>query len=219
MVVADTYLGSVDESEVQGRLDEEESLAVTLDETERRRSRVRTTADDGTPIGIVVGRELRDGDVLAAEDTLVVVSLAEIPALVIDIGGVADGATGHGVDSAALTALELGHAVGNRHWDLAVDGSRAYLPATDDRDRMVAEVDPYLPAGATVGYADVSPALFDDGATAPDHSHSHNRAEADNEHGNGGHGHGHEHAHDHDDHEHLSVRGVTDDGRSRGDES
>ena len=173
MLVADGFLGTLDDPEIAARVDDD-SLTVTLDDTERRRSRVRTTAEDGTDVGIVVGRELRDGDVLAAEGHTVVVSLEPVEALVLDFSGVDDGT------AAATAALELGHAVGNRHRDLAVEGARAYLPASEDRERIDAEVRPHLPEGVTVGPGLVSPALFDD--ATPDHDRSHGED-------------GHDHAH------------------------
>lgn len=216
MLVADAYLGTVADPTLRERLDETDPLAVTLDDTARRRSRVRTTAADGTPIGIVVGRELRNGDVLEADGTLVVVSLASVSAMVVDFGDVGEEL------GVVVAALRLGHAVGNRHWDLVVHGSRAYVPATDDRERMEAEVRPHLPEGAAVAYEDVSPAMFDDATVAPDHGHAGSNEEDHHGHTHdhdGDHDHKDEHPHPHNheegnhhphDHGHHSVRGVTD---------
>jgi urease accessory protein len=176
MLVADEFVGTLDDPDIAARVDGEATLAVTVDDVERRRSRFRTTAEDGTDMGVVVARELSDGDVLAADGTLVVVSLAATTAMVLDFAGVT------GTD-AVTAALELGHVVGNRHRDLAVDGDRAYLPA-QRRERLEATVRPLLPEGVTVSYEDVPPTLFDDGE-GPDHSHDHD------------HGHG-DHSHDHD---------------------
>ncbi|MFC7197204.1 hypothetical protein ACFQL4_25455 [Halosimplex aquaticum] len=106
--------------------------------------------------------------------------------MALDFGGV-----GNPDRVAVTTALELGHAVGNRHWDLAVDGQRAYLPLADSRERMEATVELHLPDGATVEYDEVPPTLFDEGDAA-DHSHSH--GEADHSHG-GGESHSHSHGH------------------------
>lgn len=166
-LVADEYLGNRrDDPALAERVETGDAVTVTVDETERRRSRFRTTASDGTDLGVVVGRELQAGDVLWADGTLVVVELDAVGAMVVRFDRV-DG------DTAAVTAaLELGHAVGNRHRDLAVDGDRAYLPLTDSRDRLAAEVRPYLPDGATIDYEDVSPALFDEGdGLEGDHGH------------------------------------------------
>ncbi|SFR87086.1 urease accessory protein [Halomicrobium zhouii] len=191
MLVADSYVGNVDEDpELADRLESEDALAITVDETERRRSRFRTTADDGTDLGVVLGRELRAGDLLSADGRLVHISLEPVAAMVVDLGGVDPDA------SAVSTALELGHAVGNRHWDLAVEGERAYLPLADVRERMEAEVEPHLPDGTTVGYDEVSPALFDDGdaghgSDEGGHAHSHGDGGHDHAHGDGSHTHSH----------------------------
>jgi len=196
MLVAETFVGRLDDESVAERVESSDPLRVAVDETERRRSRFRTTAADGTDLGVVVARELRDGDVLSTGDRLVVVSLEAVEAMVVDFEGVAD------PDRAAVTtALELGHAVGNRHWDLAVADGRAYLPLADTPDRMETTVEPHLPDGATVGYEAVPPTLFDEGGGA-DHGHG----EAGHGHGDHSHGHGedgHSHSHDGDaDHSH-----------------
>ena len=206
MLVADEFRGTLEDDTLAAAVEREGYLTVTVNDTERRRSRVRTTAEDGTDLGIVVARELRDGDVLRADGRFVVVSLAETTALVLDFAGAGE--------DAALTALELGHTVGNRHWDLTVEGERAYLPVTDSRERMEATVDPYLPDGVTKYYEDVSPTLFNDESAGytygsdghkPDHGHGHD-PDSENHHGRG-HGHhtGHDrypdHDHSHDDSE------------------
>jgi urease accessory protein len=195
MLLADTYLGHRDEVDI----DPADARSVTLTDEERRRSRVRTTTDDGTDLGIVVGEILGDGDVLATGDgSPVLVSLASATALVVDLGDAAD---------AELTAaVALGHAAGNRHWDLAIDGDCAYFPVTEDRERMESEVGPHLPAGATIRYDTVSPALFDDGSAgaqpaAADHTHSGTGGGHSHDH-DGGHDHSHGHSHSHDEAEH-----------------
>lgn len=167
MLVADTYLGTRDDPTVAERLRTADPLTVVVDDTERRRSRFRTTAECGREVGVVVARDLDDGDVLDADGTPVVVRLEPIEALVVDFAG---------IDVPATTAVQVGHAVGNRHWSLAVRGEEVLLPVTDDRERMEAAVRPLLAEGADVEYAVVSPTTFDD---------------AGNAHG----GHGHDHAH------------------------
>jgi urease accessory protein len=176
MLLADTCLGHREDV----RVDLDGTRSVTLTDEERRRSRVRTTTDDGTDLGIVVGTVLGDGDVLATEGgERIVVSLASTTALVVDLRAASD---------ADLTAaVALGHAAGNRHWDLAVDGGRAYFPVTAERERMESEIRPHLPAGATIRFDTVSPALFDDGSEraqpAPaDHTHSASVGDHDHDH-------------------------------------
>ena len=184
MLVADTYLGHRDDPAVAEQLTAGEAITVVLSDLERQRSRVRTDSVNGQDLGIVVGRDLADGDVLEAEDgTLVLVELASIEALALEF---ADS------DVSPIAALEIGHALGNRHWDLAVRGSTALFPVTDDRTRMDTAIDGLVPEDVRTQYVTVSPTIFDDVA-GPDHSHG-----GDHDHGHS-HGGDHDHRHSHDD--------------------
>ncbi len=154
-----------------------------LSDTERQRSRVRTETTDGCDLGIVVARDLADGDVLEAEDgTLVVVELAAIEALVLDF---ADS------EVSPTAALELGHAVGNRHWNLAVRDRETLFPVTDSKERMETTVAELLPADVPTRYEHVPPTTFDDEGV--DHTHRDGTGMHDGD----GHSHGGGHAHDH----------------------
>lgn len=198
MLVAKTYLGHREESSVADRLADENPHTVTLSDTDRRRSRVRTETDAGRDVGIVVGRELRDGDVLETEaGDLLVVDLAGVEALVLDFAA---------ADVATTAALEIGHALGNRHWDLAVRDTDALFPVTDSRERMETAVEGLLPDGVTTRFETVAPTLFDD--SGPEHDHTHG-----SEHSQGGHSHSHDgdHAHSHDEghsHSHEGYRSI-----------
>lgn len=173
MLVADTHLGHQDDPEVAARLAEATPHRVVLSDTERQRSRVRTETADGTDLGIVVAADLGDGDVLTTADgTLVVVDLAAVDALVLEFAG---------ADVSPLAALELGHALGNRHWDLAVQDGTALFPVPDTRDRVRDAVAEHLPATIEPRFERVPPTTFDDG----DDGHAHGT---------------HEHIHGHDHH-------------------
>lgn len=175
MLVADIHLGHRDDPAVAERLDVADPHRVVLSETDRRRSRVRTETVAGHDLGVVVGHVLADGDVLETTDGgLVVVELAAVEALVLDFAN---------ADVAPTDAVELGHAVGNRHWGLAVRGDEALFPVTESRERMEATLADVLPDGVERCYEEVSPTTFDDD---PDHSHTHD--------------HSHSHDHGHDDH-------------------
>jgi urease accessory protein len=176
MWVADSYVGHRDDPDVASRLGDDPTTVV-LSDTDRQRSRVRTETTDDRDLGIVVARDLADGDVLEADGELVVVELAAVDTLVLDIE-----------DVPATDALELGHALGNRHWDLALRDSDALFPVPDTRERMRDEVADELPNGVEIRFETVPPTLFDDGG---DNSHS------DHAHGPDGHSHdGHgEHTH------------------------
>jgi len=180
MRVADSYVGHRDDDGVAERLAEADYETVVLSDTDRQRSRVRTETESGEDIGIVVARDLGDGDVLETDEGLVVVELARIDALVVDVAG---------ADISPTAALELGHALGNRHWDLALRDGEALFPVPDTRERMAAAVEDLLPDGVDTRFETVPPTTFDDGA---DHSHGDEHGHA---HGDGTHAHSHDHSH------------------------
>lgn len=192
MLIADSYLGHRNDPPVADRLADADPHRVVLSDTDRRRSRVRTETDDGKDLGVVVTRDLKDGDVLETEGgDLVVVELAAVEALVLDFAD---------VDVPATTALELGHAVGNRHWNLAVRGSEALFLVTDSYQRMETTVEDLLPDGVTTYNETVSPTTFDD--TGVDHSHVDDSYSHPHEHSDRSHTHSHRdntRIHDHGD--------------------
>ncbi|WP_424018202.1 urease accessory protein UreE [Halorientalis pallida] len=192
MLVSESVLGNVEDdadlrAAVEGR-PQEEVERVVLDERERRRSRIRTTTDAGTEIGVVVEDErgLEPGDVLVNDDErIVLVEFADREALVVAF---------EGGDAAAMArAAELGHAIGNRHRDLAVRDGEVLIALEADGDRTVETVTAMVPEGTETRRERVDPTLFDGaGATDPDHDHGHAH-----DHGSDGHTHGpgtHDHA-------------------------
>ena len=182
MLVADTYLGHRHDDSVAENFDASDCATVVLSDTERQRSRVRTETTDGRDLGIVVARDLADGDVLEAEDgTLVVVELAAIEALVLDF---ADS------DVSPTAALELGHAVGNKHWNLAVREREALFPVTDSKERMETTVAELLPEDVPTRYEHVPPTTFDDGGAEHTHGDGDHTHDGDHSHGGAGHDHG-----------------------------
>lgn len=161
MLVADSYLGHRTDSATADRLDGADPHRVVLDDTDRRRSRVRTETEAGRDLGVVVADELADGDVLeTADGDLVVVELAAVEALAVDLAD---------ADLEAATALEVGHALGNRHRDLAVRDDTALVPVADSRERTAATVADLLPDGVSTRFETVSPSTFDD--ATPEHAH------------------------------------------------
>lgn len=176
MEVFDTYVGNVDEDDLETGLADADVETITIDEDRSRRSRFRTETDDGTEVGVVIGRRLQAGDVLSTGETgdrLILVALEPIEALVVDLADAAD---------ELATAVALGHAAGNRHWDMAIRGHEVLFPAAESEEQMLTTVEPHLPDGATLDREMVPTALFDDGAVGHGHDHS-------------GHDHGHEHSH------------------------
>lgn len=179
---------------------------VVLDDTDRRRSRFRARTEAGTELGVVVDRpELAAGDVLLlADDRAVVVAFEPREAFVVEFPT---------VTAAVSTAVELGHRIGNQHWDVAVEGDTVSVPVEADRAIIEDVLGPYIPPEATTRYETVAAERFIDGTDGRgghdgEHGHGH-----DGEHGHdhdGEHGHGHDEAHDHS---HGSDRGTTSEDR------
>ncbi|ELY63079.1 urease accessory protein UreE [Natrinema versiforme] len=169
---------------------------VVIDAENRRRSRFRATTDAGTDIGVIVDNPaVSAGDVLLVDDDrLIVVAFEPLDAIAISLPDP--------TDEALAAAVELGHRVGNQHWDLAVEDGTVYVPLEADRhivERVVADVVPDAERRETTVEADLFVTDIDDeGSNSggdPDHSHG-----VDHEHE---HGHDADHAHSHGaDHEH-----------------
>ena len=205
----DGVVGNVDsDPELAAEIDAHEQAGtletVVLDDTERKRSRLRVTTDAGTDLGVLVDQpELVAGDVLLIDtDRAVVVAFEERTAFVIEFPA---------AEAAVSTGVELGHRIGNQHWDLAVDGATIYIPVEADRTIIEDVLGPYIPAGATTRYETVDAERFidggDDDATAGDHGvdhdhphgdDAHNHGEESHAHGDDEHGHSHDNAHDRD---------------------
>jgi urease accessory protein len=145
--------------------------------------------------------ELTAGDVLLCdEERAVVVTFEQREAFVI---------TFHGADTAVSTAIELGHRIGNQHWDITVDRGTIYIPVDADRAIIEEVLGPYIPDGATTRYDVVDAERFVDGSEpdtghshsnydgSHDHSHEHDDHDHNHEHDDSDHTHGHEHDHDH----------------------
>lgn len=172
---------------------------VVLDDTQRKRSRFRTTTESGTDLGVLVDRpELSPDDVLVLDDDLaVVVAFERREAFVVDLPS----------ETETGTAIELGHRIGNQHWDIAIDDGTLYVPREADRSIIEETLGPYLPEGATIRYETVDAELFVDGEGGPGLGHSHGAGGGGHDHAGGQtHSHGasgHTHAdHDHTEHGH-----------------
>lgn len=176
MIVAREILGNAEEMTEEREAHRQRGTfeTVSVSERERNRSRFKTELGDGTELGVVLGdRELSPGDVLVASDErMVVVEFERREALVISVP-----------EMGWKEALELGHHMGNQHWELAIRGEELLIPIAGERRLMERTLREGLPEKSTIGAERVDPELFDDG----DHDHSHGADE-----------HGHSHGHDHD---------------------
>lgn len=191
MLHAHGVIGNVEDDEGLAAAREAHAAAGTLerlvlDEAQRRRSRFRAETEAGTEVGVVapgVGG-LRPGDVLVEDDRMVVVALDGREAVTVDLPAADD----HGGTELAAALLEAGHALGNRHWELAVRDGTAYVPVADDHERTRSVLADVLPDGTELGRATVDPTLFD--GSTPAHGHGGGQERSD------GHEHGHRHAGD-----------------------
>ncbi len=172
---------------------------VVLDTGDRRKSRLRVETDAGTDLGILVDQpELSAGDVLFVDDDhAAVIEFEEIEAFVIELP--------EATDATLLAAVELGHRIGNQHWDVAAEAGAVYIPVEADRSIIESVLGEYLPAGAETHYEVVDAERFVDGETmdhdhshGDDDSHSHDHADHDHSHDDANHSHDHEGGHSHD---------------------
>lgn len=88
---------------------------MVLDLSDRKKSRLRVETDAGTDLGIIVDQgELRSGDVLFIDDDVApVVTFRRRDAYVVELPTPSV--------EAMSDVVELGHRVGNQHWDIAVE--------------------------------------------------------------------------------------------------
>ena len=122
-VCVSVLLGRVDDPRFAGRRVVE--VAVPWDEASRRRLRRR--AADGTDVAIdlVAGDYLADGAVLADDgERILAVARSPEPALVVRFDASAP------AQRLIADALALGHAFGNQHVPIDVDGEEARVPLT-----------------------------------------------------------------------------------------
>lgn len=193
-VHADAELAALrDEHRENGTLER-----VVIDGADRRRSRFRATTDAGTDVGVVLDRPaVSVGDVLLVEDQrMVLVAFEPREALAVELP--------EATPATLEAAVELGHRVGNQHWDLAVEDGVVYVPLAADRHIVERVVDDVVP-GAEIEATTVEADLFvpDRGGGEAGHGHD----DHDHAHPHGGHDHGHSHDHDHHSHGHDHEHG------------
>ena len=166
---------------------------VRIDSADRRKSRLRVETDAGTDIGVLVDEpELAAGDVLVLDDQrAVVVEFESREALVVDLPP----------SPTPASTIELGHRIGNQHWDIAVEDRTLYVPVEADRTIIEDVLGPYLPSGAETRYETVDAERFVDSTSPSDHEHRHGVDHGDGHESDRDYDHNHAHGegHDHDD--------------------
>jgi urease accessory protein len=151
---------------------------VTLDNVDRQRSRLRVESDAGTDLGVLVDKpELSEGDILVLEDDwAAIVTFESREAFVIELPE----------SALPATIVELGHRIGNQHWDISVEKQTVYVPVEADKTIIEDVLGPYLPDDTETWYEIVDAEQFMNDAS-PSHGHG-----VDHDHS---HEDGHEHSH------------------------
>lgn len=149
MLRLDAILGRRDEPRFAGR--EVDELPVTWAEAGRRRLRRATASGRDAAIDLQRGTFLADGAVLADDGMrIVVVARTLEPALVIRISEALD------PDERVRHAALLGHAFGNQHVPVDVDGAELRVPLTTSEAVARFTVEALGLDGLTVSVEDVA---------------------------------------------------------------
>jgi urease accessory protein len=174
-------LGSAEESRFGGRRVE----PLLVDWAEASKGRLRRTAEDGTDVAIDLprGSYLADGAVLADDgERIVVVRRRAERALVVHLDAAA------GQEALVRAAVLLGHALGNQHVPVEIDGLELRVPLTTSEAVALATVDRLELSAARTEITEV--AIGADRPLAAGHAHGGGDARGTGpEHGDG-HGHG-----------------------------
>ncbi len=215
MIRVEQILGHENSPEWKKKLHGLRVDTLELSQWDAQKTRLRKATASGEEIVVSLDRDafLRDGDVLACDDTRAVICrihLCEV--MVVHLDPQAD----------ALTLMEryitLGHALGNQHWPAVVSNGCVYVPMSVDRTVMNSVMHTHAFAGISYEFKpgdEVVPLLtaaqarrLFGGAGQPNtgaeaHAHAH--------HGHGEHGHTHDqgqcHCHSHE-HAHLHPHGA-----------
>ena len=150
LVRVDAIVGRTAGDGWPGRLESARVDVLRLGQAEAQKSRLRKITEGGAEVAISLDRglQLRDGDILAWDETrgaaiVARVDLSEV--LVIDLGGLLTGPP----EKSVTTCVELGHALGNQHWAAVVKGLRVYVPLAVARAVMASVMNTHAFEGVT----------------------------------------------------------------------
>ena len=163
LVRVDTIMGCATEAGWPDLLAEAQVDFIHLDQGEAQKSRLRKRTAGGAEVAISLdrGTQLRDGDILAWDQTRRTAIVARVDlkdVLVIDLSALLDGPP----EESMARGVELGHALGNQHWAAVVKGTRVYVPLTVAHAVMGSVMKTHSFEGVTYAFApgaDVIPYL------------------------------------------------------------
>jgi urease accessory protein len=185
-------------TEIIGNIHRDESLAnahdeyeeqdqverLILDEHDRKRSRLRTTTDRGTDVGLVIDHPagLSAGDVIVYNaERMIIITAEQQEVAVLDIDIIEN----------RERAVTLGHHLGNQHWTLTIRNGRLYIPVPEKRAHAERVIEGTL-GDVPIEYEQADPAIFEENAQPNHHSHEHITSDQDHRHRNEP-GHSHDH--------------------------
>lgn len=96
---------------------------IAISRTESERLRMRKSTDMGTDVALAMpaGTRLRHGDVVSLAEKMIVIAIEQEKVAVVRLK-----------NSDARTAVLVGHAIGNLHRPIKVEGDRIVLPVQSD---------------------------------------------------------------------------------------
>jgi len=126
LIICESVVGNIGK-ELKGRYEEMlaknavEKLAISRSESERLR--MRKSTDKGTDVALTLpaGTRLRHGDVVALAEQMIIIDIEPEKVAVVRLK-----------DPDSRTAVLVGHAIGNLHRPVRVDGDRIVLPIQSD---------------------------------------------------------------------------------------
>lgn len=120
-------------------------------DAQKNRLRKETVGGRSMAVALERGLSLRDGDILAWDDSTRSAVLCRIrlcPVMAVDLSGLA----AFKAEEAVSCAVKLGHALGNQHWPAVVKKGVVYVPMTADEKVMSAVMDTHAIAGITYAF-------------------------------------------------------------------
>lgn len=149
-----------DSHEKKGTL---ETVCISSEESNRSRLRKKTNKD--TDLGIIIDRPsgLHDGDVLVYnKNQMIIIEFEQQRTLVLDFSTVESNY------DQMLAAVEFGHYIGNKHWDLQRNEEKIYIPAVEKEQRQIEQVVEESPDGVSITTKTIDSEMFN---TNKKHSH------------------------------------------------
>ncbi|MEM3161329.1 MAG: urease accessory protein UreE [Nitrososphaera sp.] len=126
LIICESVIGNIGKA-LKGKYDEmlakDAVERISISRAESERLRMRKSTDRGTDIALSMpaGTRLRHGDVVSLADRMIVVAIEPENVAIVRLK-----------NGDARTAVLVGHAIGNLHRPIRVEGDRIILPVQSD---------------------------------------------------------------------------------------